>query len=239
LPGSEFGDVLPKWSHDREQIALTHVSPDGKDSAIYVMNKDGSHRQKVADNAGGRTAWSADDKKIAFMRQVNGVGQILVVTLATRAIKQLTHSSTAKDDAMWSPDGKTIIYWLNKNNVKQVYEIEVADPQEPGRRITGPQVGPANDPVYSPDGTKLLFTRELDGNATSDIWMVDIDGKNAHRVTSNPEREMDPTWSPDGKWFAFVRGDYGLPTIVIERADGGDETVLTKGNAREAHPCWF
>ena len=239
LPNTQVGDVLPKWSHTREQIALTHTDPGATKSSIYVMNADGSNREQVDDNAGGRVAWSADDKKIAFMKNIDGKGQIVVLDLATRKEKQLTHSSIQKDDAMWSPDGKTILYWLNKNGVKQIYELQVANPQEPGRRITGPEVGPANDPVYSPDGKHVLYTRELNGNKTSNIWMVDTDGKNAHQVTSNPAREMDPTWSPDGSWFAFVRGDYDKPTIVIENKDGSPEVTLTQGQAREAHPCWF
>jgi molecular chaperone DnaK len=237
LPDTQDGDVLPKWSHDRKQIALTHT--EGKKSSIVVMNADGSHRRPVADDAGGRVAWSADDKKIAFMKSVGGVSQIVVLTLATGSLKQLTHSSTVKDDAMWSPDGKTILYWLQKDNSKEIYELQVANPKEPGRQITGPDVGPANDPVYSPKGDQVLFTRELDGGETSDIWMVDLDGKNAHQVTSNPAREMDPTWSPDGKWFAFVRGPVARPTVVAVRADGTGEVLLTAAGAREGHPCWF
>jgi Tol biopolymer transport system component len=240
LPGTQVGDVLPKWSHSREQIALTHVAPDNKSSDIYVMNADGSDRHLAVAGGGGRVAWSADDTKIAFMKK-DGAGdsQIFVKNLDTGDLKQLTFSATQKDDAAWSPDGKHIIYWLNRNDVKQIYELTVADPQEPGRRITGPGAGPANDPVYSPNGQQILFTRELDGGATSDIWIVNRDGSGARRITSDPQREMDPTWSPDGKWFAFVRGDYGAPTIVIERTDGTGETVLTKPGIREGHPCWF
>jgi Tol biopolymer transport system component len=240
LPNTQVGDVLPKWSHSRKMIALTHISRDNKSSDIYVMNADGSDRHLIVPGGGGRVAWSGDDTKIAFMKKDgDGDGQIFTYNLETGALKQLTFSKTLKDDAAWSPDGKHIMYWLNRNKVKQIYELTVADPQEPGRRITGPEVGPANDPVYSPDGTRILFTRELNNAATSDIWIVNHDGSDPHRITSNPEREMDPTWSPDGKWFAFVRGDYGEPTIVIERPDGTGETVLTKPGDREAHPCWF
>ena len=239
LPGTENGDVLPKWSHDRKQIAITHVSEDGTSSSIYVMNKDGSERREVVDGAGGRVAWSGDDKKIAFMKKANGVSQIFTLNLETGDLKQLTYSSTEKDDAAWSPDGKNIMYWLNQNKVKQIYELTVADPQEPGRRITGPEVGPANDPVYSPDGKQILYTRELNNGQTSDIWLVGRDGSNPHAVTSNPQREMDPTWSPDGTWFAHVRGDYARPTIVIQKPDGTGERLLTKPGDREGHPCWF
>jgi Tol biopolymer transport system component len=239
LPNTQTGDVLPKWSHDRKRIAITHVSEDGKSSSIVIANADGSNRETVINNAGGRVAWSADDQKIAFMKKApDGVSQIYVLDLNTRNLRQLTHSSIQKDDAMWSPDGKTIIYWLNKDNVKQIYELNVANPSEPGTQITGPKVGPANDPVYSPNGEQILFTRELHG-VKGDIWLVNRDGSDPHRVTTNPALEMDPTWSPDGKWFAFVRGDYGHPSIVIQKPDGTGETTLTTGGAREAHPCWF
>ncbi|GIM93946.1 Hsp70 family protein [Paractinoplanes toevensis] len=237
LPGSGPGDVLPKWSHKRDQIAITHVN--GDHSSIDIVNADGGDRHEVADDAGGRVAWSADDSKLAFMKKFDDVNQIAVLNLQTGDVKQLTFSKTLKDDAMWSPDGKSILYWLNKGGTKQIYELNVANPKEPGRQVTGPDVGPANDPVYSPDGSQVLFTRELEGDNPSDIWQVGIDGSNPHRVTSNPAREMDPTWSPDGKWFAFVRGDYAEPTVVVQRLDGTGEKVLTKNGAREGHPCWF
>ncbi|GIE94798.1 Hsp70 family protein [Paractinoplanes rishiriensis] len=239
LSGTIAGDVLPKWSHKRDQIALTHATDDPAVDGLYVMNSDGSGRRKLVANGGGRVAWSKNDDKIAFMRKVNDVGQIFVVEVATGKTQQLTWSKTLKDDAMWSPDGKTILYWLNKDNIKQVYELEVADPQEPGRRITGPEVGPADDPVYSPDGSKVLFTRWLNRGATADIWVIDRDGTNPRRVTRNPALEMDPTWSPNGEWFAFVRGEFSKPTIVIQRLDGTGETLLTEPGKREGHPAWY
>jgi actin-like ATPase involved in cell morphogenesis len=235
LPNSKVGDALPKWSHDRKQIAITHVN--GEHVSIDIMNVDGSGRHEVADDAGGRVAWSADDKKIAFIKEFDGIKQIAVLNLETNELKQLTRSTLEKDDAMWSPDGKSILYWLNKGGVRQVYELTVANPKEPGRQITKASLGQTNDPVYSPQGDQVLFT--LAKNGTSDIWLVGIDGSNPRRVTSNPAIEMDPTFSPDGKWFGFVRLDGDRPTVVVQRVDGTGEKVLTKAGAREAHPCWF
>jgi molecular chaperone DnaK len=241
LPNSVAGDVLPKWSYDRSQIALTHVERDGT-TAIAVMNADGSDRRVAVRNAGGRPAWSVDGKKIGFVRKVDGVAQLFTVTLATGKQTQLTRSPDVKDDPVWTPDGKSIIYWVSRNGgIRQIYELNVADPREPGRRITGADAGSANDPAPSPDGKQVLYTRE-DGEgdtATFDIWSVGIDGTGAHRITTDDEREMDPTWAPGGKWFAFIRGDLDHPHVVVARADGTDERVLTRGAAREGHPCWF
>jgi Tol biopolymer transport system component len=91
-------------------------------------------------------------------------------------------------------------------------------------------------PKWSHD--RKLYTRET-GPGTSDIWMVGADGSDPHRVLGDPQRDMDLTWSPDGRWFAFVRGELNRPTIVVARIDGSEETTLTSGNAREGHPSWY
>ena len=58
-----------------------------------------------------------------------------------------------------------------------------------------------NDPEWSPDGTKLAFSRN------PGIWIVNADGSNLHEIR---ESGMWPAWSPDGTKIVF--GDEGLPT---------------------------
>jgi hypothetical protein len=210
LPGTEPGDELPKWSHNRAQIAVTHNTGNGF-SDIYLMSADGSNRRKVLEDViDGRVAWSGGDDRIAYVRTVGGINQIFVQPLDGSDPTQLTHSPEPKDDPAWSADDRSIIYWRERDGVKQIYELPVGDPAEPGRLITGP----ATDPAPSPDGSRILHTNQSGTGAasTSDIWLVNADGSNPHRVTSNPEREMVPSWSPDGTWFALVRGPYERPT---------------------------
>ncbi|WP_179855237.1 Hsp70 family protein [Paractinoplanes atraurantiacus] len=236
LAGTEPGDVLPKWSHDRKQIALTHNT--GTASEIYVMNADGSERRKIIDDAPGRVAWSSDDSKLAFVKKVDGVTQLFTMPVAGGPHKQLTFSKDPKDDPFWSADGKAIAYWVQRGGIKQIYELDMADIKEPGRQITTAAMGQANDPALSPDGSQVLFTREGD-NGDSDIWIVGRDGENPRQLTDDPSREQDPSWSPDGTWFAFARGPYERPRIVLLKPDGTGEAVVTKSGQREAHPCWF
>lgn len=238
LTGTVPGDWLPRWSHDRELIALTHTNP-GSTSDIIVMNRDGGERRKLLGGVtSGRVTWSADDTRLAFVKKVGKVSQIFTIPVAGGAPTQLTFSDDPKDDPVWSSGGATIVYWVERDGVKQIYELAVADPQEPGRRITGPDLGPAVDPALSPDDSRILFTRQVSDD-DSDIWIIGTDGSDPRRLTDDPAREMDPTWSPDGSWFAFVRGPYESPTVVLERPDGSGETLLTAKGAREGHPCWF
>ncbi len=238
LAGTQPGDVLPRWSHDRSQIALTHNA--AGTNQIFLMNADGSNRHPFVDGVtGGRVAWSIDGTKIAYMKKDSDkVSQIFVRPVGGGTAKQLTKSTDDKDDPVWSPDGQSIIYWAKRGGIKSIYELDLNDPQEPGRAITGPALGDAVDPAVSPDGTQVIFTKKVDDD-NSDIWLIGTDGSNAHAVADDPAREMDPTWSPDGKWLAFVRGDYDHPKVIVERPDRSGERALTTGAAREGHPCWF
>jgi Tol biopolymer transport system component len=76
----------------------------------------------------------------------------------------------------------------------------------------------AGDPQVSPDGTRVVYVqaradRERD-RGTLQIWLADITGANARRLTWSGDRNREPRWSPDGRRLALlsdrVTGHTGL-----------------------------
>jgi len=91
--------------------------------------------------------------------------------------------------------------------------------------------GPGDDigAAYSPDGTRIAFASNRDGNF--EIYVVDADGGNLTRVTSTPANETEPAWTPDGARLVYQSDASGAPQIWLANADGSGAAALTDGPA--------
>jgi dipeptidyl aminopeptidase/acylaminoacyl peptidase len=100
------------------------------------------------------------------------------------------------------------------------------------------------DPQRSPDGQWVSYTvtraiRDTDKNDT-DVWMVSWDGTQQIQVTSTPESESRPRWSPDGKYLSFVSSRQGAKHAqvwLLNRA-GGEAVKLTDVKGGVSDYAW-
>jgi dipeptidyl aminopeptidase/acylaminoacyl peptidase len=75
---------------------------------------------------------------------------------------------------------------------------------------------------------------------TSSIWIVDIDGKNHQKLTSNINNESSPRWSPDGKRITFVSSsdDGNGSEIYIYWVDSKQYSVISQLNKSPSNLKW-
>ena len=84
---------------------------------------------------------------------------------------------------------------------------------------------------------KIAFTSDRDGNG--EIYVMDADGANQTRLTSNPADDGRPAWSADGTKIAFFSDRDGSGEIYVMDADGGNQTNLTNNSdAWDTAPAW-
>ncbi len=71
-----------------------------------------------------------------------------------------------------------------------------------------------------------------------DIWVVNEDGTNPRRLTDNVARDINPRFSPDGKWIAFSSQRFGNYDVFVIPADGGTARRLTFHSGNEEVVGW-
>ena len=101
------------------------------------------------------------------------------------------------------------------------------------------QAGVTNDyPALSPDGTKIAFTSDRDGNI--EIYLINTDGTGVVRLTNDRDRDVMPAWSPDGTQLFYVAlaDGTGLQQIIRMNADGSSASPLSSRFAGTSDPAW-
>ena len=91
---------------------------------------------------------------------------------------------------------------------------------------------------------QIAFQSDRDG--AWQIYVMDADGGNQHRLTNNPNDDWHPVWSPDGKRIAFMSERDGhvingrpTPEIYVMDADGGNPQNLTNSPFfKDRSPSW-
>ena len=91
-----------------------------------------------------------------------------------------------------------------------------------GRRV------PCN-PSISPNGQQIAVNLMDPRTGDWDIWTIDVARGVPSRLTSDPDRDSDPVWSPDGKEIVFASNRGGVPGLYRKAVDGSSvETLIDK-----------
>lgn len=81
------------------------------------------------------------------------------------------------------------------------------------------RIGPGGDASWSPDGKRLVFTLEVNGNV--DIYHMDLAGSDVTRLTRDESEDSRASWSPDGSMIAFNSNRSGSDQVWRSNVDAG------------------
>jgi TolB protein len=82
----------------------------------------------------------------------------------------------------------------------------------------------------------LLFGATIDG--LERIFVLDFNAKRIRRVIEGPGNSSYPSWSPDGRYFAFVSDRDGNNEIYAAEWDGRSPVRLTTNPGNDENPSW-
>jgi len=198
LTDGDDTELAPDWSPDGRLVFQSNRDGNWE---LYVMHADGSRLRRLTDDdaADGEPRWSPDGGRIAFVRD----GDLHVMRASGEDIRKAAESTHWP---AWSPDGRISSEsglgrypaWSPRGDVLAV-ECLVDDHWHICLRgRSGSQTvltpGDANDfaPAWSPDGKRIAFISDRDGN--DQLYVIRSDGTGLIRLTSGQADKDTPVW---------------------------------------------
>ncbi|HEX8688036.1 MAG TPA: DPP IV N-terminal domain-containing protein, partial [Pyrinomonadaceae bacterium] len=221
---------------------------------LYRQRADGTGTVKLTDDANyeDRFTWSPDGSRLAFLRHHFEDGFVSLGTVAADGSGLRMLTSVPGEyivSVSWSPDGSRLVFDATPytTNVGDPYvaDVFVINADGTGRANLTNGDGFNSDPSWSPDGTRVAYTRGAlavgDGAPSGEIRVAGADGSGLVRIPQAAgEYDFTPHWSPDGARLAFTRrlAD-GTSYVQTVGADGTGPRRLTERPATdEANPQW-
>jgi len=263
-PGSPQEISLPQWSAapaNAEMVAFGALSANNGRLIVYGWLDDtrntaspqviGKQYNEAAGQDMARTiAHRFADEIIARLGGgINGIAETTIYFVSSRTgtkeiwamdydgqnQHQITHLGSVSLSPRISPDGSRLAFAsLDRNGwAVRMYSLEL------GRMVSFPAGGGGGtnqSPAWSSDGTKIAFSSSRSGDP--EIWVVDANGGNLHKLTSFLGPDVAPTWNPrTNSQISWVSGRTGLPQIYIMDQDGANIQRLTDGGYAIS-PSW-
>ncbi len=222
--------AVPRWSPDGSRLAYLARPSAEAPHQLFVRDRNGRTRQLT--HARGDVidaAWRPDGGELAFVAADPATNDIFFYA----GNNDYTATSLTAPDHLWVvPAGGGTARRLTHGS----WTIA---PTDPGG-IFSPQIS------WTSDGKAIAFTRvetTFSGDDEySTIWQIDVAGGAMRKLTSHPNVELSPSYSPDGSQLVYwypVDGDFTAQNTVRIVGGGAERALAPAFDRNVAGAQWF
>jgi TolB protein len=176
-------------------------------------------------------AWAPDGSRVSFVSDRDGTFNLYLVNADGTNLRQLTHEVGGAIVGMqsWTADGRWIYFGLFGKDVAPPWHdsknglICRISPDGSAFQIVGEGI----DGAVSPDGSRIVFARNLShGHA---LFLMNSDGSDVHQITTHedPLGGVHATWSPDGRKIIYADSVGDALELFMCEPDGKNIHQLT------------
>ncbi len=268
LTPGQHKDTSPVWSPDGKVLAFVSDREGGQHLWLLPF-KEGGEARKVTSGEGGisNPVWAPDSKRMAFSRSVvvsdhwdgssegiTGDDKDKERTKLARTYGLVNERSSARIEGdllfrhwdHWRDLKRSHLFVLDVSN-GEMNDITPGDADVPPISLGGTQ-----DFVFSPEGNEIAYVKNPDPtvalSTNNSIFVQKLKGirpdGRPKQVTKSKAMELEPRYSPDGKYLMFLgaeKAGYEADRLRVKLLDrwSGKVSTLTEGFDRSvAEPVW-
>jgi WD40 repeat protein len=190
---------------------------------------------------------SPDGTKLVFVSDRDGAPQLYLMTANGHSYPQrLNMDGCLTQVPTWSPDGRTLYWEQQCSGGKYALmrgDLQYADEGASWASATLTNIRALTDqnadnrfPRVSPDGKRIAFTSNRDGNA--EIYLMNVDGGAVTRLTNSAGDDEAASWSSNGSQLAFASNRDGDYEVYVMNTDGSGQSQLTNNDTVDRWVLW-
>jgi TolB protein len=240
-----------EWSADpvkADYVAFGNLQNNGGTSADTYLFDVKTKQQLIASRHTGdaRTiAHEFADEIVKLLTGRDGIATSKVAYVAGDSIKVMDYDGFnqrgfASDGPIvrfpqFSPDGRYLAYVSFKTGVPNIV-VRSAE----GGLLGGTSFNSTTtSPTISPSG-QLAFSSAIGGDGSMEIYVSNLDGSNARRLTRTPKGiNISPRWNPKtGREIAFISNRAGTPQVYVMDSSGANQRPLIARGGQADSPSW-
>ncbi|MGC8856864.1 MAG: TolB family protein, partial [Anaerolineae bacterium] len=202
----------PAYGSPSGKIVFTcQISGNSEQNEICMINADGSGFRQVTNNGAnnGYPSFAPDGRSIVFVSNMSGTFQVYELNLDSGSLTQLTYDAGDAAAPDISPDGRQIVYKCSDANTLDYICVMNRDGSNVRRIYSG-----GWDPVWSPDGTQILFAAGDYSNPT--FYTISANGSGLSALPSLPNARGRSDWSSQGVIATYAGPQWQRNLYILE-----------------------
>jgi TolB protein len=150
---------------------------------LFVVNADGTNRHALTTDSADelRPIFTCDDSRVIFDTMRDGNWEIYSIGVNGTGLTNLSKSPAFDFVAGLSPDCSRILFESERTGNREIFIMNI-DGSGPFQLTNNP--GEDYSPFFSPDGKKVGFISRPGSSGEFDLWVINTDGTNLHKVSS-------------------------------------------------------
>lgn len=194
---SAYNDRRPTWNPFKNMILFE--SDRNGFSDLYTFDLDTKELKKVPISLKGNKTYAQfapNGKELIFNYKVGDNNyNIYMISLSGKRLKTIVNNAYANLYPRFSPVGDAILYFSGKHTKRKNDEIYIRNMyNRDEKRLTRSPLN-RNFASFSNSGTKIVYAASME-DGTSEIYIMNRDGKSPRRITFDNETDTLPNWSP-------------------------------------------
>ncbi len=229
------------WTRDGKTLLVSALAGEQHLPAICTVPAAGGALEPITkppEGSHGDTnpAVSPDGKNVAFVRKMDGErADIYLCDLKGNGVRQLTFDNNAIHGITWTAGGESLMYSCNRGGGSRLWRVPAYGGSPRDLLVSGNH---ASFPTVALKGNRLAFT---ESPSVSEIWIGQLgqdELEHERPLIRSSGRELNPSFSPDGKRVADISDESGEQEIWITDADGTRTQITRLEGRRIGQPIW-